>query len=183
MRDDFSLQKRRFRVKSVQMNFRAGQRRAKGGGSLLGGCGHGQCRSHHDTAAQSINPSSGYSRGIRHLQEHRSPNRMRKLVVSRILISPASTFCRLRVAIPAFSASCSCVMPLRTRSRRTFAPKTRILDHSFLFRGTTYYIAESGRIWNDMVHREKFQICLAKMWGRAKTTSSSGMTLLQGMNS
>ena len=36
---------------------------------------------------------------------------------------------------------------------------------------------------NDMVHREKFQICLAKMWGRAKTTSSSGMTLLQGMNS
>ncbi len=183
MRDDFSLQKRRLRVKSVQMNFRAGQRRAKGVGSLLGGCSHGQCRSHHDTAAQSISASSGYSRGIRHFQEHRSPNWMRKLVVSKILISPASIFCRFRVAIPALSASCSCVMLLRTRSRRTFAPKTRILDHSFLLKGTTYYIAESGKIWNDMVHREKFQIFLAKMWDRARTASSSGMTLLQGMNS
>jgi hypothetical protein len=41
-------------------------------------------------------------------------------------------------------------MPLRTRSRRTFAPNDRIRVHSFLLRGTTYYIPWTGKcgtIW------------------------------------
>jgi hypothetical protein len=63
-----------------------------------------------------------------------------------MFISPASIFCRLRVAIPARSANPSCVNFLRTRSRRTFAPKTLIRFHSFLEMATTYYIAFSPEI-------------------------------------
>jgi hypothetical protein len=90
-----------------------------------------------------------HSDGIKRFHEHRRANWILKAVVSRILISPASIFCRLRVAISALSASCSCVMPRCTRSRRTLAPKTRILTHSFLLRGTTYYIASEPQSVND----------------------------------
>src|SRR5215813_5920625 len=37
-------------------------------------------------------------------------------------ITPSSARCTVRTAIPATSASCSCVSALRTRSRRTLAP-------------------------------------------------------------
>jgi hypothetical protein len=63
-----------------------------------------------------------------------------------MLISPASIFWRLRVAMSALSASASCVSRLRTRSRRTFAPKTLIRFHSFLGKATTYYIAFDQKI-------------------------------------
>ena len=89
--------------------------------------------------------ASGHLPGIKRFHEQPSPNCIRRVVVRRMLISPASTFWRFRVAISAFSANSSCVMPRRARSRRTFAPKTRILDHSFLSRGTTYYIADAGK--------------------------------------
>jgi len=89
--------------------------------------------------------ASDHLPGIKRFHEQPRPTRIRRVVVRRILISPASTFCRFRVAISAFSANSSCVMPRRTRSRRTFAPKARILDHSFLSRGTTYYIADAEK--------------------------------------
>jgi hypothetical protein len=63
-----------------------------------------------------------------------------------MLISPASIFWRLRVAISARSANSSCVNFLRTRSRRTFAPKILIRFHSFLEMATTYYIAFAIKI-------------------------------------
>lgn len=64
-------------------------------------------------------------------------------------------------------------MPLRTRSRRTFAPKAWILDCSFLFKGTTYYIAETGQTLNDMVHREKDPLLLEDDREIVKTPSVS----------
>ncbi len=82
-----------------------------------------------------------YSDGISRFQEQRSPNWILNAVVTRMLISPASIFWRFRVAISARSASSSCVKPLRTRSRRTLAPKTLIRFHSFLDKATTHYIA------------------------------------------
>jgi len=80
----------------------------------------------------------GYSGGANRFHGHRSASCSLNAVVSKMLISPASIFCKFLVAISARSESSSCVSPRRTRSRRTFAPKTLIRFHSFLEIATTY---------------------------------------------
>lgn len=77
---------------------------------------------------------------ISRLQEQASASRIRSAVVKRRFISPASIFCRLRVAISARSASFSWVKFFRTRSRRTFAPKALTRVQSFFEMGTPYYL-------------------------------------------
>ena len=126
--------KRENPVKTLTINWLQPANPISPGVAMSGGPSNGPCQ-------RAPRPGLTYSLGIRDFHEQRSANCRRKPVVRRMLISPASIFWRLRVAISAFSANCSCVMPLRTRCRRTFAPKARILDHSFLLRGTTYYIA------------------------------------------
>lgn len=95
-----------------------------------------------------------YSGGINRFQGHRSPSWIRKAVVRRMFISPASIFWRFRVAISALSASASWVRPFRTRSRRTLAPKTLILAHSFRAKATTYYVVQSKNV-ERYIYREK----------------------------
>ncbi len=89
-------------------------------------------------AAQGLGGGGGAQTGM---TPGRSASWILKAAVRRRLICPASSFCGLRVAISALSASFSCVNRLRTLSRRTFAPKILIRFHSFLEIATIYYIA------------------------------------------
>ena len=82
--------------------------------------------------------SKPYSDGINCFHGHRKASWIRIVVVKRILICPASTFCKFRVLMLANSASLSCVNPRALRSRRTLAPNVLNRADSFLLKGTIH---------------------------------------------
>ena len=81
----------------------------------------------------------GYS-GISSFQAQSRPCRSLIAVVTKILVWPASIFCRVRIFRSANSASRSCVILRATRSRRRLAPKV-LICRIVLLLDTPYHAA------------------------------------------